>query len=248
MAKEGLLVVNMKSEKKLSISESIQGEPEGAAKLPGRTYDRVLYFAEQVLRQEGKTNRRNTLKGSSVIHIAKKKFGEAKKISDDTFYQHLLEAARNPKSKIKACGRPKGYYLAETVDKVPSSKKLAKNEANPKKGSNTPPKKKQQRSCSTQVHTDKSEMDMDMRTAKIVQKLQGLGKKYGRGSPPDFTIESHHRFNCHMTDGTTREITIVVRDEDISIFFRPNPPQWFEGNVKIEDVLHEIEKLLDRPN
>jgi len=89
---------------------------------------------------------------------------------------------------------------------------------------------------------------MDVKTKKIVQKLQALGEKYGDGSPSNYRIESHHQFSCKLADGTTREITIVVREEDISIFFRPNPPQWFEGNVKVDDVLKEIERLLKNPN
>ena len=92
------------------------------------------------------------------------------------------------------------------------------------------------------------EMNLDVKTKKIVQKLQALGEKYGKGSPPEYTIQSHHQLSCKTSDGMTREITVVVREEDISIFFRPNPPQWFEGNHQVEDVLRELERLLESPN
>ena len=91
-------------------------------------------------------------------------------------------------------------------------------------------------------------MNMDVKTRKIVQKLLELGKKYGNGSPSNYRIESHHRLSCTLADGTNREITVVIREEDISIFFRPNPPQWYEGDVKLDDVLKEIERSFDSPN
>jgi hypothetical protein len=96
--------------------------------------------------------------------------------------------------------------------------------------------------------TKGNEMNLEAKTKKIVQKLQALGKKYGYGSPPDYTIQSHHQLSCKTPDGTTREITVVVREEDISIFLRPNPPEWFEGDSRVEDALKELERLLESPN
>ena len=93
-----------------------------------------------------------------------------------------------------------------------------------------------------------NEMNLEVKTKKIVQKLQALGKKYGNGSPPDYTIQSHHQLSYKTSDGTTREITVVVREEDISIFLRPNLPEWFEGDSRVEDALKELEKLLEKPN
>jgi hypothetical protein len=91
-------------------------------------------------------------------------------------------------------------------------------------------------------------MNMDVITKKIVQKLQVLGKKYGCGFTPGYRIESHHRFSCKFADGTTKEIIVVLREEDVSVFSRPNPPQWFEGSFNVEDVLKEIERLLQSSN
>jgi hypothetical protein len=51
-----------------------------------------------------------------------------------------------------------------------------------------------------------------------------------------------------MADGTTRDIVVVVREEDISVFCRPNLPQWYEGNNQVGDALKEVERLLESPN
>ena len=96
--------------------------------------------------------------------------------------------------------------------------------------------------------TKAREMNFEVKTKKILEKLQVLGRKNGCGSPPEYTIQSHHQFICKTPDGTTREITIVVREEDIGIFLRGSSPQWFEGNIKIEDALSEIERLLENPH
>jgi hypothetical protein len=39
-------------------NDSDQGEPVEGVELPERTYDRVLYFSEQILQEEGKTSDR----------------------------------------------------------------------------------------------------------------------------------------------------------------------------------------------
>lgn len=91
-------------------------------------------------------------------------------------------------------------------------------------------------------------MDMDVKTKEIVQKLEGLGQRYGCGSPPEYIIESHYQFRCKIADGTIMDIIVVVREGDISVFYRPNRPEWFEGNDQVEDALKEIERLLTSPN
>jgi hypothetical protein len=92
------------------------------------------------------------------------------------------------------------------------------------------------------------EMSIDVKTKEIVQKLQQLGEKYGRGSPPEYTIQSHYQFGCKIADGTTKDIVVVVREQDISVFCRPNPPKWFEGNNPVDDALKEVERLLQHSN
>ena len=116
-----------------------------------------------------------------------------------------------------------------------------------KKASSRIPKEKSQRSCSN-ASVNKAEKNIDVKTSKIVQKLQELGKKYACDCPSDYAIQSHHQFKCKMSDGTIRDIVVVVREEDISVFCRPNLPQWFEGNSRVEDALKEVEKLLESPN
>lgn len=91
-------------------------------------------------------------------------------------------------------------------------------------------------------------MDMDEKAKKILEKLQGLGREYGGGNPPEYTIEAHYQFRCKKADGTDMDIVIVIREGDISVFFRPNPPEWFEGNHQIEDALQKIDRLFQNPN
>lgn len=231
----------------MSAPESAIDAPEGAGEIPESTRDRVLYFAEQVLRQEEKTSDQNTLKGPLVIKRAKESFEEAKEISDITFFKFLAEAAKDPTSKINTCGRRKGYYLAEVVDQRPSQEIAP--EADTEQSSSMNHQKPLRQSCPMHSHMSTSESHMGMTTQKIVQKLQELGKKYGCGSPTDeYIIESRFQFNCKMADGTLRDITVVVREEDVSVFCRPNPPQWFEGNSRVEDALKEVERLLRNSN
>jgi hypothetical protein len=232
----------------MSATENGQIEPDATVELPEGTYHRVLYFAEQVLRREDITGDQNAMKGSAIIQKAKEEFEEAKNISDKTFSQYLSEAAKDPTSKINTRGKRKGYYLAEIIDEVPSEEIVSQEETDTKQGASSNKKENSQRSRLMDKDMKGSEENLDAKTIKILRKLQALGKKYGCGDPPEYTIQSHHQFRCKFADGTTREITVVVREEDISIFFRPNPPQWFEGNVKIEDVLNEVERLLESPN
>ena len=117
-----------------------------------------------------------------------------------------------------------------------------------RKGTEEHPKGKSRRSCRGETDMKENKMNFDVKTKKIVQQLQWFGKKYGCGSPAKNTIESHHQFRCTMADGTTRDIVIVIREEDTSVFCRPNPPQWFEGNHQVEDALKEIKRLLESPN
>jgi hypothetical protein len=51
-----------------------------------------------------------------------------------------------------------------------------------------------------------------------------------------------------MTDGTIRDITVVVREEDVSVSCHPNPTEWFEENNRVEDALKEVERLLENSN
>ena len=115
-------------------------------------------------------------------------------------------------------------------------------------GSSRTPEEKSQRSYSREMPVDKTENDMDVKTKRIVQKLLLLGKQYGRGSNTNNTIESHHRFSCRTVDGATRDIVVVLREQDISVFCRPNPPQRFEGNHQVDDALKEVERLLKNSN
>ena len=110
----------MVSEKQMSDVVSVRAAVIGKEELPESIYDRVVYFAEQVLRDEGKTNDRNTMNGPLVIEKAKDRFEEAKKIAESTFSGYLSQAAKDPNSKINTRGRWKGYYLAKIVDNTPS--------------------------------------------------------------------------------------------------------------------------------
>jgi len=230
------------------VTESVQGEPDQAVELPERTYDRVLYFAEQVLRQEEVTSDQATMKGSSVIETARERFDEAKIIPEKTFSRYLSEAARDPASKINTRGRGKGYYLAEVVDEIPSQEILPEEQGDTEQEARRNQGGKLQRSCLMEMDMRGSEMNLDMKTKKVVQGLQELGRKYGCGSPPEYTIEAHYQFSCKIADGTNMDIIVVIREGDISVFYRPNPPEWFDGNNQIEDALKEVERLLKSPN
>ena len=101
---------------------------------------------------------------------------------------------------------------------------------------------------STNKVTNASEMTLDVKMKKIVQTLEALGKKYGCGSPAEYSIQSHHQFSCKTPEGTTRDIAVVVCEEDVSVCCCPNQPQWFEGNSRVEDSLKEVERYLQNPN
>jgi hypothetical protein len=115
-------------------------------------------------------------------------------------------------------------------------------------GSSGTPREKSQQSHSKEMPVHKTEDNMDMKTKRIVQKLLLLGKQYGSSANGNNTIESHHQFSCRMADGTTRDIVVVLREQDISVFCRPNPPQRFEGNHQVDDALKEVERLLKNSN
>jgi hypothetical protein len=223
--------------------------PNEAAEIPESTRDRVLYFAEQVLRQEEKTSVQNTLKGPSVVKRAKERFEEARGISDITFFKFLAEAAKEPTSKINVSDRRKGYYLAEVVVEGPSQEIEPEAEGDTEHHSSINHQEPLRQSCPMHTRMCTSESRMGMKTQKIVEKLEELGKKYGCGSPTDeYIVESRVQLDCKLADGTIRDITVVLREEYVSVFCRPNPPQWFEGNSRVEDALKEVERLLQNPN
>lgn len=129
MAEGGLLEVIMMSEKQVSVVEPARAKPIAKEELPESIYDRVVYFAEQVLRDEGKTNDRNTMIGPLIIEKARERSEEAKKIPEHTFAGYLSQAAKDPDCRINTRGKLKGYYLAKVTDAIPYQEMPTEKEA-----------------------------------------------------------------------------------------------------------------------
>ena len=161
--------------------------------------------------------------------------------------EKLLDQISEFRDEIDNGHQIQNHLEREIIDSVSANKAPCRS-APQRKRTEEHLKGKSHRSCRVKTDMKESEMNFDVKTKKILQKLLLLGKKYECGSPANNTIESHHQFSFKMADGTTREIVVVLREEDIGVFCRPNPPQWFEGNHQVEDALKEIQGLLESPN
>lgn len=132
--------------------------------------------------------------------------------------------------------------------KADAAKKYRKKPTDTEQGASRNLKEKSQPTCSMETPMDTTKTNTLVKTEKILKELQKLGMKYGCGSDPEYTIESHYQFICKMADRTIKDITVVVREKDVSVFCRPNLPGWFEGNNQADDALKEVERLLHNPN